>query len=240
MTQWQSLRIWRMMMWPSSRCLAPQILMTPQQSTDLHHQKWRSRMIRRIQHSSRDSWGTLSFLVARHFQIPLEQIFTSANCYCPEDWNQLTDDFFDEYAIPKGVCIRGFKVTGGNWGYENAIEHCASQQKNAYLVNEFTKSKHEYVNCKSWSLDAKLCRFQRTWREISHASIHSCITLDYGTWTDNKFGSSPPESRGSRWRLLDTQLGLKGSRRLIPQGKSLWFGSRNNLLLTWGIRLKLQ
>ncbi|CAA88487.1 VWFA domain-containing protein [Caenorhabditis elegans] len=64
----------------------------------------------------------------------------SINCFCPENWVQFTGN-----GTQYGVCLRGFTATGGSYGYQHAIDYCASEVKNAHLANEFSQAKHDFM-----------------------------------------------------------------------------------------------
>ncbi|CAI2333817.1 unnamed protein product [Caenorhabditis sp. 36 PRJEB53466] len=74
----------------------------------------------------------------------LTNALLSVNCFCPSDWVQLGGS---NTSSPNfAVCVQGFKSTGGNWGFEYAVEYCQGAETNAYLANEFSQQKHDFLH----------------------------------------------------------------------------------------------
>uniref|UniRef100_A0A1I7TCK1 VWFA domain-containing protein n=1 Tax=Caenorhabditis tropicalis TaxID=1561998 RepID=A0A1I7TCK1_9PELO len=75
----------------------------------------------------------------------LTNALIAANCFCPEDWTQLREDYHNQTSTLYAVCVSGFKATGGSYGYQHAIDWCEYQIQDGYLANEFSQSKHDFL-----------------------------------------------------------------------------------------------
>ncbi|CAO4365195.1 unnamed protein product [Caenorhabditis nigoni] len=75
----------------------------------------------------------------------LTNALLSANCFCPEEWIQYRSDPNNSTSTQYGICVRGYKATGGSYGYQHAIDYCASAVPGAYLANEFSLNKHDFM-----------------------------------------------------------------------------------------------
>ncbi|PIC45734.1 hypothetical protein B9Z55_005654 [Caenorhabditis nigoni] len=75
----------------------------------------------------------------------LTNALLSANCFCPEEWIQYRSDPNNSTSTQYGICVRGYKATGGSYGYQHAIDYCASAVPGAYLANEFSLNKHAFM-----------------------------------------------------------------------------------------------
>lgn len=64
------------------------------------------------------------------------------NCYCPNTWEQMRQSYADENSIKYGVCLLPVTIQA-TW--TAAKFSCRNHWNGAYLVNEYTQSKHDYV-----------------------------------------------------------------------------------------------
>lgn len=79
----------------------------------------------------------------------LKTTMIQVNCYCPNEWFQMRSS--SKY----GVCIRPFATMATRTA---ARLSCRNQWNNAYMLNEFTQMKHDFVlrECLSLSVQIKV------------------------------------------------------------------------------------
>lgn len=67
--------------------------------------------------------------------------FCQANCFCAGNWMQFRQTWTDEYSRSYGVCLY---YAGIPSAWKPAQMACHNEAKNAYLVTELSKMKHDF------------------------------------------------------------------------------------------------
>uniref|UniRef100_A0A1I7UG46 VWFA domain-containing protein n=1 Tax=Caenorhabditis tropicalis TaxID=1561998 RepID=A0A1I7UG46_9PELO len=72
----------------------------------------------------------------------LRATMLQVNCYCPNGWFQMRQSYTNEYSFKYGICI--LPVTLQATWLASKLS-CRNHWNRAYLLNEYTKTKHDYV-----------------------------------------------------------------------------------------------
>ncbi|CAA88986.1 VWFA domain-containing protein [Caenorhabditis elegans] len=72
----------------------------------------------------------------------LRATMVQVNCYCPNQWFQMRQSYSDESSLKYGVCIH--PVTLGATRTAAKLS-CRNQWNNAYMINEYTQTKHDFT-----------------------------------------------------------------------------------------------
>lgn len=121
----------------------------------------------------------------------IQKALLQANCFCPEGWTQYRSSFSNIYSHRYGVCLQPVSSSAAAW--KTARIACRNLQTNAYLVNEYTNHKHnyvlsvvenfiEFVQPLTYHIGLSLSNGKWTWEQPS--GISTVAQQDYSPWID--------------------------------------------------------